>query len=136
MLNMKNTTLISGMVENLEFVDVFDTVILINVIEHVSDLFLFLSRIYFSLKPGGLLIFHERWHDDAEASNCALGSFELHPIRVKKEVLDHFLSLFESEVDALYYEIVIDDYDFFSSTNLLCKDYIGTSYYVAARKKS
>ncbi len=122
------TILISGKVEHLPFVEAFDTVILINVIEHVSDLFAFLSSVYRSLKPRGLLIFHERWHDDPDASSCVIGEFEMHPIRVRRPALEHFLSLFDPEEEALYYSVKY-------APNINCEEsYLETSYYVATRK--
>jgi len=63
------TVLISAPVELIEFRDVFDTLIHINVLEHVQDALLYLEKAYEMLKPGGLLIFHERWFEDPETGN-------------------------------------------------------------------
>lgn len=92
------TILVSAKVEDLGFVETFDTVIHMNVLEHVSDAFEYLTKMYMALKPGGMLIFHERWHTDVEAG--VLGDpqgqgFQLHPVRVRITVLDHLLSLFD-----------------------------------------
>lgn len=92
------TILVSARVEDLAFVHTFDTVIHMNVLEHVNDAFEYLTKMYMALKPGGMLIFHERWHTNAEAG--VLGDpqgsgFQLHPVRVRKPVLDHLLSLFD-----------------------------------------
>jgi SAM-dependent methyltransferase len=42
----------------------YDTVISINVLEHVQDVFQYLTGLYLALKPGGLLIFHDRYYED------------------------------------------------------------------------
>lgn len=69
----------------------YDTVMSINVIEHVQDAFKYLSGLYLSLKTGGLLIFHDRYYLNAEITNGDL----YHPIRIKRRLLDHFLSGFD-----------------------------------------
>ena len=43
----------------------FDTLISINVIEHVQNVFEYLTGLYVNLKPGGLLIFHDRYYKNA-----------------------------------------------------------------------
>ena len=75
----------------------FDTVLVMNVIEHVLDAFDFLSGTYKALKPGGLMIFGERYFDDPdELSTKVLGSATLHPIRLNKRFLDFFVSKFDT----------------------------------------
>jgi len=111
----------------------YDTILNINVIEHVHDAFLFLSNIYESLRPGGLLIFHERWHENVDYAKCTpFGDFHLHPIRVKKAVLDHFLSHFEKPI----YFNNNPTPEMISRASSLCPgDSIETGLYVAAYKK-
>lgn len=69
----------------------YDTLISINVLEHVQDAFQYLANLFTTLRSGGLLIFHDRYYDDASITNGDL----FHPVRIKKVVLDHFLSGFE-----------------------------------------
>lgn len=69
----------------------FDTLISINVIEHVQDAFTYLAQLYHSLRSGGLLILHERYYDN----HGLLQGDRYHPVRIKRPVLDHFLSGFE-----------------------------------------
>lgn len=88
------TVLVAGGLEQIQFAPSFDMVININVIEHVSNAFTFLTNLYNALKPGGLLVFHERWHDVPDAE-CLLGPYTLHPIRLQQPILLHFLSLFD-----------------------------------------
>lgn len=80
--------------EQVQFAPSFDLVININVIEHVSNAFTFLTNIYNSIKSSGILVFHERWHNVPDAM-CLLGPYTLHPIRLQKPIFDHFFSLFD-----------------------------------------
>jgi hypothetical protein len=68
----------------------YDTLISINVLEHVQDAFAYLTNLYTALRPGGLLIWHERYYDD----HSVLNGDRFHPVRVKKVIFDHFLSGF------------------------------------------
>ena len=70
--------------------DAYDTLISVNVLEHVQDAFQYLTGLHLALRRGGLLILHERYYDDA----TLVDGDEYHPIRVKRAVLDKFLSLF------------------------------------------
>ena len=49
----------------------YDTVIVMNVLVYARDAFEFLETVYHSLKPGGLLLFHDRWFEDSiKSSTC------------------------------------------------------------------
>jgi hypothetical protein len=74
---------------NSEYIQ-YDTLISINVIEHVQDAFKYFTGLYKSIKTGGLLIFHDRYYDD----DTVVGGDHYHPIRIKKSVIDRFLSGF------------------------------------------
>mmetsp|Transcript_32140 Transcript_32140/g.46332 ORF Transcript_32140/g.46332 Transcript_32140/m.46332 type:complete len:494 (-) Transcript_32140:2389-3870(-) len=69
----------------------YDTLISINVLEHVQDAFRYLTGLYMSLRHGGLLIFHERYYDTHTLTDGDL----YHPVRITKHVLDKFLSGFK-----------------------------------------
>lgn len=69
----------------------YDTLISVNVIEHVEDAFRYLNGLYVSLRRGGLLIFHDRYYRDTEIGD----GDKYHPIRIKRAVLDRFLMGFE-----------------------------------------
>jgi len=77
--------------EYLDHNPVYDTLISINVIEHVQDAFKYFNSLYHALKPNGLLIFHDRYYDDEKS---IVGGDHYHPIRIKRIVLDKFLSFF------------------------------------------
>jgi SAM-dependent methyltransferase len=73
----------------------FDTVVSVNVLEHVQSAYAYLESLFASLRPGGTLVWHERhWADPVEA-DATLGRSVLHPIRVKREVLEIFLEQFD-----------------------------------------
>jgi hypothetical protein len=66
----------------------YDTLFSINVIEHVQDVFEYLTGLYLALKPHGLLIFHDRYYSHNEITNGDV----YHPIRIKKKVGNNSLS--------------------------------------------
>lgn len=96
-LKGQHVKLVDGTTETMNMPEYFDTVLVMNVIEHVLDAFDFLESTYNSLKPGGLFIFGERYFDDPdEPSTKVLGSATLHPIRLNKKFVDFFLSKFDT----------------------------------------
>ena len=88
--------LLSVPVEELPSTDYFDTLLVINVLEHTRNAFTYLTSIHKALKPGCLLIFSERYFEDPdEMSADVLGPATLLPVRARKAVLLWFLRLFE-----------------------------------------
>ena len=84
----------------------FDTVILINVIEHVINAFEVFENVYHMLRPGGLFIWHDRLWDSYKGipgtkpeDGGILRDFLLHPIRLKSTFADRFTGLFETVYD-------------------------------------
>lgn len=90
-----STTIVAKSGEEFLRSEHFDTVISMNVIEHVQDALVFLQNIYDSIKDGGVLIWHERYYLKPEAADCTLGTYILHPIRITKYVVEAFLRLFQ-----------------------------------------
>ena len=81
---------------NDEYFGKFDTLLSINVIDHVWDAYQFLTNLYEALKPGGILIFHDRYSSTPLSLNPALGHGNLyHPIRVSRKVYDRFFERFD-----------------------------------------
>lgn len=66
----------------------YDTVISINVVEHVQNAFQYLMGLYGSLRTGGTLIFHERYYNSDDE---ILNGDNYHPVRVKQLVFDLLL---------------------------------------------
>jgi SAM-dependent methyltransferase len=66
-----------------------------NMIEHAQNAVEFLHGIHNSLKPGGLLIFHDRYYKTPERGDAVLGRNVYLPIRLTRRVFDHFLSDFD-----------------------------------------
>jgi len=54
----------------------FDTLLCINVIEHVWDAYEVLSNMYDALKPGGILIYHDRFYPFPQYGEKVLKQFE------------------------------------------------------------
>ena len=79
---------------NLNAVDhLYDTVIVMNVLVYSRNAFQFLETIYRTLKPGGLLIFHDRYFDDiVKSSQCKMAGFLTHMIQLRSSFIEYFLS--------------------------------------------
>lgn len=105
----------------------FDTLMIINVLEHVQNAIKILRNVYNALKPGGLLIFSERWWDNYRASELIDLDTLYHPIRLKKAVITTFLDGFDR-----IYEIRDRDSQSFSMEN---RNFNGT-YFIGRKKKS
>lgn len=95
------TKLITNILENFTN-EKFDTVICINVIEHVRDAILALGNILKIIKSNGILIFGERSHDDFDPKE----HFDVgHPIRLKTPILQEFKEKFNNSYHNDYYFI-------------------------------
>ena len=73
----------------------FDTVLVTDVIEHVQNAVQLLHAVHKSLKPGGILIFHERYYEYPQEADKVLGRNVFHPIRLTRRFFDHFLADFD-----------------------------------------
>ena len=67
----------------------YDTIIMLNTIEHCQDALAILHNIYSSLKPGGTLIFSEEVAESMQTNQC-------HPLRLQLAFYREFLSHFET----------------------------------------
>ena len=92
-------TLIMAGGEELRMGSRYDTVIMINGIEHCQDAIRVLRNVYDALKPGGLFVFHERYFDFYSGRpyelHESLLDFIFHPIRINRNFFEWFLSHFE-----------------------------------------
>lgn len=100
----------------------FDSVVSINVLEHVENAFELLNRLHAVLRPGGILVFHDRFFEHSFDAAHQLGyAFMLHPIRLRRAVLDWLVA----DMDVLF--------------NNCDADHDGRdgeqSYYIIARKR-
>lgn len=68
----------------------YDTVIMINTIEHCQDAVKVLDNIYRALKPGGVLVFGEEFTSKEQL----LGNDKRHPIRITREFYEFYLNTF------------------------------------------
>ncbi len=97
------TYLVNAGAEAPLFREQFDSLLIINVLEHVQNAFAVLDNVWVSLKPGGILIFHDRVLDKPfplNADAVTRETEEMHPIRVRLPVLAYFASKF----DILYWD--------------------------------
>jgi len=92
----KPVTLLAIGAEDLD-IEGMDTVISINVIDHVQDALAMLRNTHRALKTGGVLIWHDRWFDTPFGCRDQVQNFEvtLHPMRPRFALIEHFLTHFE-----------------------------------------
>ena len=96
------TVVVSGGEDALELLapGAFDTLLLVNVLQHVQNAPRLLRACFNALAVGGVLVFYERWFDDdtpAAAMIPAAWNLDalFHPIRLKNAVVERFLNGFE-----------------------------------------
>lgn len=90
------TYLVAAGAEAPVFHEAFDTVMMTNVLEHVQNAYAVLHNLWHSLKPGGILIFNDRWVEDFPFHSHVELNNVLHPVRVRKPVLEWLLSHFDT----------------------------------------
>lgn len=76
--------------------EAFDTVIMVNVLEHVQDADAVMKRAFACLKPGGLFVCGERIHEPGEPYISELDR-TLHPIRVRQDFFDRHFADYEQK---------------------------------------
>jgi len=98
----KNNTLLGhrvnflvGRGEDFQLGEVYDTVIMINGIEHCQDSIAVLNNLYHAIKPGGYLIWHENNYETYVGNPYLLHDnlldFIFHPIRIKRNFWNWYL---------------------------------------------
>jgi SAM-dependent methyltransferase len=99
LLNKYTTLLVQAGGEDVDFKESFDTVIMMNVLEHCINAIQVLQNMHNAVIPGGLLIFSERWYD-TKWDRYDTGEWKPfwdvgHPISIKKQVITHLLRFYE-----------------------------------------
>jgi len=70
----------------------YDLLVMINVIEHCYDVHLLLNNLLHVLKPGGILVFHDRLYDATVIRERVKDKYDAaHPLRVDRKILQDFL---------------------------------------------
>jgi len=82
------TTLVQGQGEDPLTPAHYDTIILVNTLEHCSNAVTVLNNVYHALKPGGILIFAESFAREMEL----LQSDPCHPIQLQKSFFMDYLN--------------------------------------------
>ncbi|CAC5416562.1 EXT2 [Mytilus coruscus] len=93
------TTILSIPAEELSNTRKFDTLIMINVIEHVYDAISIFNATINLIKENGIFIWHERiWNNYLGVANSEHDrEFQLHPIRIKHVIAKQVLSMFDEK---------------------------------------
>ena len=92
------THFISSVGEDLQLSAEYDTVIMINVLEHCHDALRVLENLHAAVRPRGVLVLSERWYDTKWARYEKEGKpfwDILHPINIKRSVIEYLLSRYE-----------------------------------------
>jgi SAM-dependent methyltransferase len=114
---------------------VYDTVVVMNVIEYSRDGLRFLETLHRVLRPGGLLLFHHRSFDNhVKSSRCKFAGFAINIIQLTSRIYDKF---FESFVLEPYYKPkLLTSFARMRSMQWCSNLDNETAYYAAVRKKS
>lgn len=98
-----------GRAEDFVQSEAYDTVIMINTIEHCQNGAEVLHNLYHSIKPGGILIWHERAFELYEGKpyvyHSNLLDFMFHPLRLKQRFWQWFIS---EHFTQLYFKVEED----------------------------
>jgi SAM-dependent methyltransferase len=89
--SLQKPHLIASPAEDFEMKGLYDTAIMINVLEHVRDAKKVMENLVSCLQTGGVLIFHDRTYDGLDITKI----YDVgHPIRITSKFLEPFLKQF------------------------------------------
>lgn len=89
------TQFIASGAEELSLRGEYDTVIMMNVLEHCRDALAVLENLHAAVRPGGVLVFSERWYDTKWTQYLQTKHAfwdVMHPINVKRVIVETLLS--------------------------------------------
>ena len=89
------TQFIASGAEELLLRGEYDTVIMMNVLEHCRDALAVLENLHSAVRPGGVLVFSERWYDTKWTHYLQTKHAfwdVMHPINVKRVIVETLLS--------------------------------------------
>jgi SAM-dependent methyltransferase len=108
-LNGHRVNFLVGRAEDFLLAEAYDLVVMINGIEHCQDGIQVLHNLYHAVKPGGILVWHERTFDDYRGvpfvAEEGLLDFVFHPLRLKTKFWEWFLM---SHFETIYYQKTTD----------------------------
>ena len=101
------TTILPVGGEDLNASNAFDTIVMLNVLEHTFDALRVLSNTHRALRPGGALVFMDTVYSDYEGTEYAewlremartrkqppYWNWQLHPIRLRPAIIEEWLDL-------------------------------------------
>ena len=74
----------------------YDLVAMLNVIEHCYNVPLIFQKIWDMIRPGGLVLFHDRYFDHEQVASEAGRVYDAaHPLKVDRKLIDAFIARFE-----------------------------------------
>jgi SAM-dependent methyltransferase len=85
--------IMSNPIESMPTDELYDMVILINVIEHCYDVSVVFQKILDITTEGSMIIFHDKYYEHKEVVNKAKITYDAaHPLKVDKNLIDEFLN--------------------------------------------
>ena len=105
-LNSKKVTLLPSSIEDCEFDEKYDLVVMINVLEHCYDVPKIFQQVLKILNKGGVFIFSDVYFSNETIEKLVDKTYNAgHPIRVSEKFLNNFLNDNFNKV----YEKIIDE---------------------------
>ena len=122
------SNLITEPIENMPTGQIYDLVVIINVIEHCFDINKVFDKILSITTDGGYFVFHDKFYEHESVVETIKTRYDTaHPLKVDKNVLNSF---FEQYFEELYKCVKREHF-----LNLLNKkDVLDTLYYIGKRK--
>jgi hypothetical protein len=85
-------TLVDSMIESYQPDQLFDLLVIINVIEHCQDVISVMEKTYSLLASNGILIFHDKLYSADQTQRLSKLLYDAgHPLRVNGHVITQFL---------------------------------------------
>lgn len=101
--------IINSPIESFDTDELFDVVIIINVLEHCYNVDMIFEKIFKILKVGGILIFSDVYFDDVKTILYNIYDAG-HPIKVSKGKIESFIKRFETIFDKRFHKLYSQDW--------------------------
>jgi hypothetical protein len=92
--------ILASPIEPMPTDELYDMVILINVLEHCYDISLVFQKVLDIMAEGSMIIFHDKYYEHTEVARTARTGYDAaHPLKVDKSLIDEFLN---NNFEAIY----------------------------------